>query len=376
MIDSEVIAKQVTLSDITSEYLALRQIDKRKYYPSYLIAAKHAFKKLFESTIYATTSVWKTVKAGDPYPYIDVPQDAQRIFSIGIEDHCGDIKPIYYDNRLNVIPKPKEKKCGCDSCNCGGLCETVNSTILTTKEIFTINGQIYYEKIYVKYCPNGDIVEYRETPTRKYNDFKGDGGDYNADYGGDYSTGNPAFSNFDIVINTTQRTICKLDTMPCGCPVDTPENETVLLEHCGCFLPLFGHHRRRHCDNFLRDDNTAEYGSVKLSQCQTKIFFRPGRHDHHHGHKKIPDFLLVVYQTGGEPKNISEQVTLPDVAAYKDAMWTSIDWQTKRFNNKYSAADKLTAKYEKNAAENDLVGYLNPLSLQDLGDIQDNKILW
>lgn len=377
MIDTESIAKNITLSDGLNEYLALRQIDKRKYYPMYLISAKHSWKKLFESTIYVMTSVWKTVKSGDPYPYVDVPKDAQRIFSVALEDHCGDLKTIYYNNSLSIIPKPSQKKCGCDECNCGGICEEANSTVLTTKILFTVSGVDYVEKTYLKYCSNGDMIEYKETPVKKYNDFKGDGGDFNNDYNGDYSGGSSAFPNFTIVTNTTQRKICTLKTQPCGCPVDTPENEHILLESCGCFLPFFGRHRKQHCDKFLADTNTSEYGAVKISECGTKIYFRPGtRHHHHRDHKRIPDFLLVIYQTGGEPKNITEQVTLPDVAAYKDALWTGIDWNSKRFNNKYSAADKQLAKYEANAASNDLVGYLNPLNMQDLGDMQDLQHKW
>lgn len=370
-------AKQVSLSDMLSEYLALRQIDKRKYYPAYLIAAKNVWKELFEGTIYVMTSVWKTVKAGDPYPYVDMPKDCQRLFSVAIEDHCGDIRPLYYNNRLNILPKPTEKKCGCSDCDCGGLCEATNSTIVTTKELFVINGVSYSEKIYLKYCSNGDMIEYKETPVKKYNDFKGDGGDFNSDYNSDYSGTGSAFANFDIIINTTQRKICSLQTKSCGCPVDSPENEHILLESCGCFLPFFGRHRKHHCDKFLSDTNTNEYGTVKVSDCGSKIYFQPGHkhhHHHHRDHKRIPDFLLVVYQTGGEPKNITEQVMIPDVMAYKNAMWDGIDWQSKRFNNKYGAGDKQMAKYRYNDSRNELVGYLNPLNMQDLADIQDQPI--
>lgn len=379
MIDTESIAKNITLSDGLNEYLALRQIDKRKYYPMYLISAKHTWKEMFEGTIYVMTSVWKTVKAGDPYPYVDVPKDAQRIFSVGREDHCGDIKTLYYNNRMNIIPKPTEKKCGCSDCDCGGMCEEVNSTILTTKEIFTISGVTYYEKLYLKYCSNGDMIEYKETPVKQYNDFKGDGGDFNSDYGSDYSGGSSAFPNFTVVTNITQRKICSLQTKPCGCPVDSPENEHILLESCGCFLPFFGRHRKHHCDKFLADTNTSEYGSVKISECGSKIYFQPGHKDHHHhhrDHKRIPDFLLVIYQTGGEPKNITEQVMIPDVAAYKNCLWTGIDWQSKRFNNKYPANEKQLAKYQYNDASNSLVGYLNPLNMEDLADLQDLPHKW
>jgi hypothetical protein len=368
-----------SLADCLSEYFALRQINKKKYFASYLIGAKHTWKQLFEKTIYAMSSEWKTVKNGDPYPYVDVPRGAQRIFSIAVNDDCGDVKPIYYNPRMNIIPKPAEKKCGCNSCQCGGLCEDVNSTVLTTNVLFTINGIPYSEKIWLKYCPNGDMIEYKEIPTKKYNDFRGDGGDYNNDFNNDYSIGSPGFSNFTIVTNTFQRKICTLKTLPCGCPVEDQENEELIQSHCGCFLPFFGHHRKKHCDHFLAEPNTSELGEVKISECGTRIYFKPG-HKHHRcrdgNHKRIPDFLLVIYQTGGEPENISDQVQVPTAAAYKDAVWDGIDYQSKRFNNKYTLAEKTTAKYAYNDSCNGLVTYLNPLNMQDLGDMQDSARKW
>lgn len=380
MIETSTIACDTySLADCLSEYLALRQINKKKYFASYLIGAKHTWKKLFEGTMYVMTSEWKTMKRGDPYNYVNVPRGTQRIFSIGVEDDCGDIKPLYYNPRMNIIPKPTEKKCGCNSCQCGGLCEEVNSTVLTTNVLFTINGIQYVEKTWVKYCSNGDMIEYKEVPTKQYNDFVGDGGDFNNDYNDDYSGGSSAFSNFSIVTNTFQRKICTLKTLPCGCPMETPENEELIKTTCGCFLPFWGHHRKEHCQDFLAEPNTSEYGEVKISECQTRIYFRPGRkhHKHRDGKKgRIPEFLLVIYQTGGEPENISDQVQVPTAAAYKDAMWTGIDWQSKRFNSKYPANEKLMAKYEKNAAENDLVTYLNPINMQDTGDMQDSSRRW
>jgi hypothetical protein len=368
-----------SLADNLNEYLALRQINKKKYYASYLIAAKQSFKELFEGTMYVMTSEWKTMKRGDPYNYVDVPRGAQRIFSIAVEDDCGDVRPLYYNPRLNIIPKPVEKKCGCHSCQCGGLCSELNSTILTTNVLFSMNGIDYVEKTWLKYCPNGDMIEYKEVPTKHYNDFVGDGGDYNSDFNNDYSgAGNP-FSNFTIITNTFQRKICTLKVLPCGCPQEIPENEELIKTTCGCFLPFWGHRRREHCQRFLQDTNTTEFGEVKISECGTRVYFKPGKRHHRHRdgkHRRIPEFLLVIYQTGGEPENISEQVQIPTTAAFKNAMWTSIDWQSKRFNSKYPANEKQLAKYERNAAANDLVSYLNPLNMQDLGDMQDSPRRW
>lgn len=379
MIETAAISNCYTLADALNEYLALRQINKKKYFASYMIAAKQVWKELFEGTMFVMSSEWKTVKKGDPYPYIDAPRGAERIFSICFEDECGDLKPLYYNPRLNILPKPIEKKCGCHSCQCGGLCEEINSTIMTTKVLFTINGVDYVEKTWLKYCPGGDILEYKEVPTKRYNDFTGDGGDYNDDYNNDFSGGSNPFSNFTIVTNVFQRKICKLKALPCGCPADDPENEAMVESHCGCFLPFFGRHRKHHCDHFLENTNTSEYGEVKISECQTRVYFRPGRKHHRcrdGKHHRIPDFLLIVYQTGGEPENFSDQIQVPSSAAVKNCMWTGIDWQSKRFNGRYPANEKQLAKYEYNAAQNNLVTYLSPLCMEDLGDIQDAPILW
>jgi hypothetical protein len=380
MIETESISCDTqSLSDTLNEYLALRQINKKKYYASYLIAAKQVFKELFEGTMYVMTNEWKTMKRGEPYNYVDVPRGAQRIFSIAVEDDCGDIKPLYYNSRMNIIPMPAEKKCGCHSCQCGGLCSEINSTILTTNLLFTINNVQYFEKTYLKYCPNGDMIEYKEVPTKQYNDFVGDGGDFNNDYSNDYSGASNPFSNFTIVNNVFQRKICTLKTLECGCPQEIPENEELIKTTCGCFLPFWGHRRHQHCQHFLAEPNTSEYGEVKISECGTRVYFKPGKRHHRHrdGKKgRIPEFLLVIYQTGGEPENISDQVQIPTAAAYKNAVWDGIDWQTKRFNSKYPANEKQLAKYAYNDSKNNLVTYLSPLNMQDLSDAQDSRRLW
>src|SRR5674476_298964 len=134
-----------TLSECVDEYLAQRQINKKKYFSSYLISSKWAWKHLFKNTIYAVNSQWFTLKKGTPYNYIDKPKNMVRLFSASITNHCNEIVPIFYDNSINVIPKPtsSQKKCGCDSCDCGGICEDVGSLTFTTKVLFTINGIDY-----------------------------------------------------------------------------------------------------------------------------------------------------------------------------------------------------------------------------------------
>lgn len=376
--NQEPIISCYTLYDSVNEVMALNQIDIKKYLASYLIAAKQAWRDLFWNTLYTTTSVWLTVKAGDPYPYVDIPRDCLRLLYVGGEDHCGDVQPYFYNNVMNVVVKPKVKKCGCETCECSGLCEDLNSTVFTTNVLFTINGVDYVEKTWIKYGNNGDILEYKETPYKQYNDTIGDGGDFNNDYNNDFSGGSHGLSNFTIATRTTQRKICALQTYPCGCPKDTPENEQLVRSHCSCFVPFFGHRRREHCEHFLRDTNRTDQGEVKISDCGTRIYFRPPARHHHHrndpNHKRIPDFLLVSYQTNGDPKLANNQIQVPEYA--KVAIWAGTFCYIKMFNPKYRQDEKDSAKYLFNAKINDLITFLNPLSLQDLSDVQDLPVRW
>lgn len=365
-----------TLYDAVSEGLALNQISIKKYLPSYLIGGKQAYRKIFWNTLYVTSNVWKTIKAGDPYPYVDVPQDAQRILYIGRQDHCGNVKPLFYNTKMNVIPKPKRKKCGCESCQCGGVCDDLNSVQFTTNVLFTINGQDYVEKIWIKTARNGDVIEYKEVPTKQYNDFVGDAGDFNNDYNNDFSGTGAGMGNFTIVTQNFQRKICSLEVLPCGCPKDNAENEDKVRKFCSCFMPFFGHRRIEHCDKFLDDPDYDGFGEVKLSECGTKIYFKPPSRHHHHSHheKRIPDFLLIGYQTNGDPSIVTNQIQIPEYS--KDAVWAGMFYYQKKFNPKYTKTERDDAKYLFRAECDDLLTYISPLSFEDISAIQDAKILW
>lgn len=342
---------------------------------SYLIAAKQAWRKLFWNTLYVANSVWRTVQNGDPYPYVSVPKDCLRLLYVGIQDHCGDIQPLFYNNALNVVPKPKKKKCGCESCDCAGLCEDLNSSTFSTKVLFTINGTDYVEKTWIKYCPNGDVLEYKEIPVKKYNSFTGDAGDFNNDFNNDYSIGQGGLSDFSIITETKQRKICALKTYPCGCPVDNPENEEIVRNFCSCFMPFFGRRRREHCEHFLQDTNRINPGEVKISECGTKIYFKPSRrHNANPLERNIPEFLQIAYQTNGDPKLINDQIQVPEYC--KEAMWSGTFYYIKKFNPKYTPDQRREAKWDFNSEQNDLITFLNPLALQDLSDIQDLPVRW
>lgn len=356
-----------TLLECVEEYLAQRQINKKKYLDSYLVCAKNYWKHLFRNTIYAVNSEWTILKKGEPYNYLDIPKRCMRLFSVSTVDECNKQIPLYYDNQVNILTKPtfSESKCKCGKCDCGGLCDDVNSLTYTTKVLFTINGVDYIEKKWLKVCPNGDVIEYRIVPTKKYNTFEGDGGDYMDDYMNDYDIGGAPFSDYTIVYTEFQKVICKLEMKPCGCPENTPENIDLIKDNCGCYLPLTACCKKKQCHDFLGDINDNRKGYIKISECGTKIYYIP-----HSGVKSLPDYLLVNYQTSGE--NCSNYVQVPEYAL--DCMFTGIDHFSKRFNGAYSRSEKTEAKYAARASENELIMFLNLLNLEWLSQVQDAEI--
>jgi|ERR1700722_1822025 len=363
-----------SLSDVVDEYLIENGVDKKKYFTRYMVIAKREWQKLFWNTLYSTKNEWRTIQAGEPYNYIEVPRDASRIFSIEVVDRRGILQTVFYNQQLNVIPPPTTQSCGCTKCDCSGLCEDLNSLTVTSTPLFTIGATTYYEKCWIKYCPNGEILQWCEVPVKKYNSYAGDGGDYNSDYNNDYLIGNPPFADFTVVTETFQTKLCNLAVKPCGCPENTPENEALINEHCGCFFNVFGkirHHHHRKNETFP-DINGNHYGEVKISECGTKMYYRHPRNWDFCKDGQAPKFLLVNYQTNGFSPDA--EVLVPDYAM--DCLKAGIYRRVTKRNGMYSIAERNEAKYDYNNEVNQLILYMNPISLQFLGNIQDSKILW
>lgn len=354
--------KPTTLADVVDQYLILRGIEKKKYYLSYLTASRYAYKQLFKNTLYGISSQWMPLKKGSPYNYVEKPQDISLFLSASLVDNCGKVVDLFYDNRINVIPKPKTGDCKCDNKCDGGICEEVGSMTYTTRFLFELTGIKYYEKKWVKVCPNGDIIEYTITPTKKYNDFVGEvGGDYNNDFNNDYDGGQPpAFSNFTVIDVPSQKTICKLSVKDCGCPEETKDNNNKLVDFCGEYLPINSCIRNR-CEE--GEINSKGLGSVKFSECGNRLYYIPQNGEN-------PEFILI----NGKPKSekCGEMVEVPDYAIH--ALFKGIDYFSICFNRSYSRNEVKDAKYEFADAENEIISELNPLSLEWLSNLQDAVI--
>lgn len=362
-----------TLGEITDRFLIRSGIEQKKHFSRYLILAEECWEDIFQNTLWVIKSVWMPTKSGNPYNYIQMPSDCQRLLSVAIDDKCGLIQPLYYNQQVNVIAKPTSKKCGCAAdCNCGGLCESVNSTTVTTKLEFTINSIPYYQTCWIQYCPNGDVLKYCKTPVKKYNNMEGDAGDFNDDYNNDYLIGNPPFSDYTIVYIESQEKICKLETYPCGCPVEAESNETLFMDCCGFWVnPNCGTKKRR-CHQFSENINDNHFGEVKVGPCNTKIYYRPNHNWKNYVQKEIPDYLLVNYQSTGT--SCGAETLVPQYA--RNLMYAMLDDGRKAFNSSYSQSEKDSANYKKIDEKNKIMGYLSPVSLHEMSQVQDIAQRW
>lgn len=359
-----------TLSEMTDRFMMRVGVDKKKYFARYLVMAQESWEDIFTNTLWCVKSVWKETRLGDPMNYVDMPEDCHRLLSLGVVDKCNLIQPLYYNEQLNVVPPPRNKKCGCTCPDCGSLCEDVNGTITTTKLMFTIGPVEYYQKCWIKYCPNGDIIEYCETPVIKYNDIVGSLGDYNDDFNDDYLKGSPGFGNFTIETIISQKRICQLEVRPCGCPVETEENKQMFINCCGFYAGPTCHHKR--CKQYSQNINNNHLGEIKISECGTKIFYKPSRKWKHVTDKQFPDFMLVNYQTNGE--SVGSETLIPRYA--KNVFYAFMDCARKEFNSTFNQTEKDSAYYKKIAARNEVIGELNPINLIELAQVQDQPIRW
>lgn len=358
---------QKTLREVVDLLYIMKMVDNKKYFANYLKIADEVRKDLFRHTIQIQSSVWMPLKAGNPYNYVDVPAGSDMIYSVGTTDHCNKIVPLYYNNTVNTIAKPTAScSCGCD---CGGMCSSFNQAVVITKYKFTDNGIDYYEKDWIKLCKNGDILEYREIPTKKYLDLTGDSGDFNNDYNNDFSIGSGSFSNYEIVTEIQQQRVCAIAVKPCGCPVNTPENNKCITDHCSAYIRVGPCSFETCCEYELGGTNNNGYGEVKMSECGTRIYFIPNWRARKHG---FPDYLLVNFRSTG--KKVGQSALVPDFST--NAMLAGIDFFSKKFKSTVSQFDKKSAMIEYQRQQDLVVEDMNRISLHDLNQLQDTKIRW
>lgn len=337
-----------TLNDVVSLLCVKKFNDRRKYFKEYLILAQEVWKELFVNTLFVTKNVYLELKKGDGFNYIDIPSNCLRFLSAGVKDRCDILKPLYYNQDLVVTKKPTIKPCGCNACNCAsdGLCDSVNSLSVTTKEV-VINDVTYTEYTWISVCPNGDIMEYRQIPTTAYSFTRGS---YDVSYDISYEIGS---SDSEVVVYTLVRKLCKLAVKPCGCPEQTPENEQLFYNSCGCFLNPCTRLAKK-CVKYWGDCSQWA-GECKISECGTRLEIRHVQ-DLSDNHQ-----ILLTYQTNGV--EIDGEIMVPNYA--NQAIHVGVEYQKILF----SGANPRVIQdwYYKAEDEKDKITiFLNRISLEQL----------
>lgn len=365
IVASDILAEQCkpqTLADVVEGYLTERQIFNEKYYVSYLKYAKNAWERIFYDTLFVYNAVWLPLKQmpnGDYY--VQLPKNSKKFISANIDDGCGYLRRITYNENIDVIPQPSTQQC-----NCAGI---IASFVATTQYLFTSGGVDYYQTQYLQYLPCGDIVENTVTPAKVYHDYTGDTpGDYNNDYNNDYShPSQEAYGNFTIQNQTSQRILCSLETDEFNCPLSTPNNIQMLQNCCGCYSNYF----QNVYNNFSWQPYNDVRGQVRMSEDKKCLIYKPGCRFYTSNNTLqnptipqplpvpsqlfIPDFLLIYYQGNATGNEVTGAAIVPDEFYINECMMLGIDHYSMRLNRTYSTNEKTEAKRVFEAALDNLL---------------------
>lgn len=355
-----------TLSEAVDRFLMLRGNLKRKYFDVWLVIGEEVWRDLFRNTLWTVRNVWVPIQKGKPYDFIRMPKDVSRYLGVFVKDDCGNLTPLYYDQKMSVIPRPEGNGCGSEKCDCSGLCGEINNFSVTTTPV-VIGNTTYYEKTYLKYCSGGTIYRYREIPTKKYNEIA-TSGDYNLDQNPDYSRAG-SFGNYTVVTYTTSDLVCTLKTKENGCPEDSQENEEEFINKCGCFVNSWCD--RKYCDHFMDAVNYNERGQISFSEDGTKIFIKQDV-------RRVPPqlvtrgWVMLRYQTSGVTPG--KEIIIPEYTKF--AFWAGLMYRFMQFKDGYSINEKEDAKAKYTAETDAVILFLNPLNQETMSNTQDRPRLW
>lgn len=142
---------------------------------------------------------------------LEIPNDLLLLQGIGYIDECSVVQPLWYNVKIpQEILFENGHDCGCQTCGDGHAnCNIIKSVTDNDTTVY-IKGDPYtrYEKKVV--LEDGRVILKTNEPI-----LHSDG---NIDY------------------QESEKELCKMDMLPCGCVASTTENTKKLEEHdCGCW---------------------------------------------------------------------------------------------------------------------------------------------
>lgn len=326
----------LSLTDTTNEYMLATLNDRRKYFLNYLSHAKWIWKSLLWNTLWAVKHKYIEVDCTTSPHSIPIPKDMVRFINLSVIDDCDKMRSLSFDENMNVLPPPATKNV-CSQCGESDvLGQCVNDITIIQKNV-VIDNETFVEKIWKKVYANGDMVEIRQVPVKKYDTAE-------------------SASEYEITYETIERHICKLETKPCGCIKATDENKTLITEHCGCmFNGCFG----KLCDTTFAKKN-AKFGAMKIQD--GRIWVRNNTYKQ----------LILSYQTNGDCND--SELMIPEYAV--NAIIFGIDYRAKALAPGYDRFEKKEAERAWNRAQQELLEFLNPIIMTEFMNAQMALPLW
>jgi hypothetical protein len=132
------------------------------------------------------------------------------LYGVGYVDDCGVVQPLWYNTKIpQDILFENGKPCDCNTCgtshtNCG-----VIDSVEKTEETVMIEGDEYTITKTIIVLKDGTVVEKLKQPILK---------------------------GRQVIWEETEKELCKMDMLPCGCVSDTPANTEIIQKYnCGCY---------------------------------------------------------------------------------------------------------------------------------------------
>lgn len=320
----------VPISKVVDEFLNDSFNDGRKYYTNFLKMAKRAWKKLYYMDLGITEKV--VVYINKNTATAEIPAHSTLITAVFIVDDCRMKHQLSSNINLNTTEIPeKPKGCGCTACNCDNdLCGSANAVNFYT-EMVDIDGTEYPKVYKTKLCSNGDIIE-EITETLP----KGDGA-----------------GGITIVTRTYNKYIGKVEVKPCGCVVNTVENNNKCAAACGC-----------KCSNIT--DYQLPVGNNKFGHFAVDL-----ERGILHLINVKQDYVIIEMQSDGEIEG--EEIMIPEYGI--DTITSGIYWRSLRFRN-VGIGEKNSAKIAHEVEIQELIEFLNPIDANGIKELQDHFMKW
>jgi len=188
---------------------------KAHIYLSYMSAVYNDMR--FDGTKKHTIKKFKVDKINNT---VVIPNDCLMLVAVGYLDDCDRLFGMWYNESIPTeIQGYTQSKCDCDTCSQENTACTLVKEIETIEETIIINGVEYTKVIRTNILNDGRIIQYSSIPTLS----DGEEGE-------------------EVVFIETEKLLCTLDTLPCGCIKNTPSNKSKIVENnCSCDI--------NRCDN-------------------------------------------------------------------------------------------------------------------------------